>query len=234
MHGNLHESELYSFTGPAMSDEVYRKLGYDTHMAILFRFNRKRSRTFLDQTVRTAPLPKGVSGGGVFAWPKDIEQHPQPRHLKLVGIFHTYYGSDHCAVATRLNTYIAYIYHNNPDLKEPEMQLADGSFPTLICIAWYKKEEWPQVLSQSQDAGTMFRTWQEWRQAAMQWVEDYHRRGHVVASVTITPNEIGEFCRQRGLPITGKARTELASLKFGHSLFGREVEVGPRGENRMK
>jgi len=65
-------SEIFSYTGYAASKSEYDKLGYDNSFHIVVHFNRKNSCTS-EGIKQIPPHPKGISGGAVFSWPKDIK-----------------------------------------------------------------------------------------------------------------------------------------------------------------
>jgi hypothetical protein len=205
-------AEPFTFTGGAASGKDYEKLGYSRTVHIVVKFRRRKSFSVLHQAVKTAPRPGGISGGGVFAWPKDLQERTHISNLKLVGIAHTYHEDRHCMAGTRINTYLACILQNNPGLGT----LSDPAYeqPQLFTgIVWYKKEEWEEFLASADDADTMHPTWAEWRQAALELLEKSAASGVVLTPTEITVKEIEEYCRSRGVKNTAQARSELASIK---------------------
>jgi len=205
-------AEPFTFTGGAVSEKDYEKLGYSRNVHIVTRFRRRRSFSVLHQAVKTAPCPEGISGGGVFGWPKDSQERTQIPNLKLAGIAHTYHQERHCMVATRIDVYLACISQNNPALRSV-LDPADTQPQSFTGICWYRKEEWEALLASADDADTMHATWAEWRQAALELVNKCVAAGIVAARVEVTVEEIEEYCRTRGVMNTGKARSELASIK---------------------
>lgn len=204
-------TEPFTYTGGAASEGDYERLGYSPTEHIVMRFSRKGAFTLLQQGKQTAPHPRGMSGGGVFAWPKDLCKRVKVPSLKLVGIAHTYHERHHCMVATRLNAYLACIFANNPALQASSETAA--SQPRVTGIAWYKKEEWEELLRSAEDADKMAETWQEWRQKALEFLEGTARHGRETIPVTITVEEISAYCEAQGLRNTGRTRSELASMK---------------------
>ena len=56
-------------------------------------------------------LPHGISGGGVFIWPKNMSKIP-PSNRKLVGIGHTWKNNGYF-IATRIEIFLEAILRNN-------------------------------------------------------------------------------------------------------------------------
>ena len=92
----VHSSEVFSYTGAASSVSKYRRMGYDSKDHILVNFNRKNSINNRGEQLM-APHPRGISGGGVFDWPKDVIEKMDPKFPRsLVGIGHTYEKRSNC------------------------------------------------------------------------------------------------------------------------------------------
>lgn len=71
------------------------------HLAI--RFHRKKSRRIGSDLRYTAPMPHGISGGAIYAWPKaPIGQRGIPTTFYLVGIAHTYLQKECLLIGTRI------------------------------------------------------------------------------------------------------------------------------------
>jgi hypothetical protein len=216
-------TEAFTFTGGAVSDKTYQALGYSPAVHIVIRFRRKKSFSTRYRSVITAPHPAGISGGGVFAWPKDIQERTEVPNLKLVGIAHTYHKNFHYMAATRLKSYLACIFQNNPELLGESWQAHAGMPPVLTGVVWYKKEEWEELLRVADDADTMHATWAEWRQAALSLLEKFAASEVLLTPTEITVAEIEDYCRRRGIKNTGQARSELAGAKAAQSIEERPL-----------
>jgi hypothetical protein len=71
------------------------------HLAI--RFHRRKSRRIGSDLRYTAPMPHGMSGGAIYAWPKaPIGQRGIPTTFYLVGIAHTYLQKECLLIGTRV------------------------------------------------------------------------------------------------------------------------------------
>lgn len=95
-------SKIYSFRGVVADQEIYRNLGLSPQGSIVIQFHKNRA---LDpETGKLFPTPslKGISGGGVFAWPLGAEDSDDWTLPKLVGIVHTFKERDGLIIGTTL------------------------------------------------------------------------------------------------------------------------------------
>lgn len=95
----------------------YEALGRNRSQHIIVRFNRKRTFSDRLQRVVTAPLPNGLSGGGVYAWSEEALKN-WPVRLPLVGIANTFMPDKCLLIATRLYVYFRCIFHSHPELAQ--------------------------------------------------------------------------------------------------------------------
>lgn len=85
-----HQSEIFSFRGMAAQQNIYDSLGLSSTTNIVIHFSKKRAihpDTFADYPT---PSLKGVSGGGIFAWPEGKEFSDDWTLPKLIGIMHSF------------------------------------------------------------------------------------------------------------------------------------------------
>lgn len=114
----LHESEIVTYTGHALSKEQYEKFNYDRIIHIVIRMRKRKTYSTLYQSHQTAPHPQGISGGAVLSWPRSFyDRHFQP-DLKLAGICHSFRRQDNLLVSTRIIAYLLLILRNNPLLRK--------------------------------------------------------------------------------------------------------------------
>lgn len=221
-----HLTELFSFTGGAAPERKYKLLGYDRRMNVVIKFNRKKTCT-PDGERGTAPHPQGISGGGVFAWPKDIKVRSlKDSELNLVAISHSYHEKQQCLAATRINNYLANIYHNNPELISHSTDPMSGSssIPLFAAMIWYKKEEWPRLISEFDDAEKMHSTWDEWRQNSEEGIEYMARKGRIMYPIEISADEVQDYCKLHNCKNTSQSRVEIASSKLAAMIFEEKIE----------
>ncbi|SIT10401.1 hypothetical protein [Neptunomonas antarctica] len=93
----------------------YKLLEFEQDANIVTKFNRKNSFNLKSGRVELPVLPHGISGGGVFIWPKNILETP-PKNRKLVGIGHTWNAKGYF-IATRIEIFLEAILRNNPSLR---------------------------------------------------------------------------------------------------------------------
>ena len=95
-------SEVFSFRGAAASKEIYEKLDLSPESNIVINFSKKRAVD--PNTFEKFPTPglKGISGGGIFAWPKGEEISSDWSLPKLVGLVHTFKEKEGLIIGTTL------------------------------------------------------------------------------------------------------------------------------------
>ncbi len=109
----VYSSEIFSFSGVAAKQEVYDELSLSTVHNIVIHFNRKNTINPEIGVIRESPSLKGVSGGGIFAWPTITENIPGSSEKKLVGIFHTYKEDKGLIIGTTLLSFFGAIQLGN-------------------------------------------------------------------------------------------------------------------------
>jgi hypothetical protein len=210
LRGDRIETEIFSYTGCAVDDETYQKLGYDPRIHIVIRFERKRACS-RDGFRITPPLPHGVSGGGVFAWRKDALVGGDAEERRLVGIAHTHHSAQNCLIGTRLNAFLSCIFRNNPALA-PQTQ--SSSIPMITGMAWYRQDEWERLKREFDDADRFPPTWREWRHKADRGIDQLWAQGCIMSPVGLSADEIQNFCVSRKLPNTSRTRIRLVNEKL--------------------
>lgn len=217
-------SELFSYTGYAANKSEYEKLGYDNSFHIVVHFSRKNSCTS-EGVKQIPPHPKGISGGAVFSWPKDIKTSEKKPEFHLVGIGHTYKERYHCFIATRINSYLASIYSNNPELIDIPLDQVQNSdqIPMIMGIAWYKQEEWDKLKNEFDDAEKMHETWNEWRQATESGIEHMARNNKIMYPVLLEADHLKEYCMKNKKLNTSQTRVRLVNEILGSIILEKEI-----------
>lgn len=97
-----YTSEVFSFRGAAAAPEVYEKWCLSTDLNILLHFSKKRAVD--PKTFAQFPTPglKGISGGGIFAWPKGHEISDDWSLPKLIGVVHSFKEKEGLIIGTTL------------------------------------------------------------------------------------------------------------------------------------
>ena len=97
----------------------YEDLGFPVDASIVTKFNRKNSFNPKKKRVELPVLPHGISGGGVFIWPRDMTELP-PKNRKLVGVGHTWKKEGYF-IGTRVEIFLEAILRNNPTLRSQNL-----------------------------------------------------------------------------------------------------------------
>lgn len=80
-------------------------------------------------------------------------------------------------------------------------------------IGIYKKEDYQEILNISSDRETMNATWKEWKKNKEKAVRNLLASGVRPIEIPVTPRELVDFCRQKGLEINGHSRANFISYK---------------------
>jgi len=89
-NGDVWSSQIFSVSGVAASEATYDALALSPTLNIVFRFNKTTAVHPEDGKPFPTPGLKGISGGGIFAWPREAVGIPDWSSRRLVGIVHTY------------------------------------------------------------------------------------------------------------------------------------------------
>jgi len=112
---NTIKTGFVTLFGPEVNQDEYETLGLNQSQHIAIRFHRQRIFHEKTRKVIKAPLPHGMSGGGVFAWNEEALKS-WPVRLPFVGIANTYVPEKSLLKATRLHVFIRFIAHTHPNL----------------------------------------------------------------------------------------------------------------------
>ncbi|QGG77089.1 hypothetical protein [Pseudomonas syringae] len=108
-NGDHFSSETASYRGVVAEERTYQELGLFADSSIVVHFKKKNAISS-ESGKKINPLsPRGVSGGGIFAWPESHELSNDWSLTRLVGIFHTYKESKGLMIGTHLAPLIAAI-----------------------------------------------------------------------------------------------------------------------------
>ena len=113
--GGIASANDYIYGAYNANAGEYEKLNFPADANIVAKFNRKKTINPYTGQVQIAPLPHGISGGGVFVWPEVLKELI-PSNRRLIGIGHTYKERGGYFIGTRLEIILRAILHNNPEL----------------------------------------------------------------------------------------------------------------------
>jgi hypothetical protein len=89
---------------------------------------------------------------------------------------------------------------------------------TTTIIAWYRRQDYPRILSVMEDAVTAAGfppTHDQWLAIAEHEVRDSEARGRKVSRVIIDPDQFIEYCRKKHLKFDDEARAEFVLERMG-------------------
>jgi hypothetical protein len=93
-------SEIFSFRGVVATPETYTRLGLSPNDCIVMHFHRKRAIDHETLKAVATPGLKGISGGGLFAWPRGEEISQDWSLPKLVGVVHSFMEREGLIIGT--------------------------------------------------------------------------------------------------------------------------------------
>jgi hypothetical protein len=102
-------SEIFSFRGVIADKDTYDRLNLSPDQAIVIHFHKKRAVHAGTMGAFPTPSLKGISGGGIFAWPPGAELSDDWSLPRLVGIVHTFKEREGLIIGTTLLPVLAAI-----------------------------------------------------------------------------------------------------------------------------
>jgi hypothetical protein len=78
-----------------------------------------------------------------------------------------------------------------------------------VKIAYYKKEDWSQLLLVSDDRESMHDSWNEWHLSYSKAKREFTAKGFQVIDVEVDLDELVRICRSKGLKNTGKTSSQF-------------------------
>jgi hypothetical protein len=100
--GSTYSSEPCAYRGVSGTSEDYTAEGLSPDLSVIINFHKKRAVSRQNGSRINPISPRGVSGGGIFAWPKGQELSEDWSIPELVGIFHTYKEAKGLMVGTSM------------------------------------------------------------------------------------------------------------------------------------
>lgn len=75
-------------------------------------------------------------------------------------------------------------------------------------VAWYSSTQWQQLREVAADPERLENTYQEWLAVADQAWKKIEASGIALVKVPVVVSELTDWCRERDIPIDGKARAQ--------------------------
>lgn len=82
--------------------------------------------------------------------------------------------------------------------------------PSLQAMVWYREEHWESLKSIFADGDNLPKTYQDWLARAEEMQAQIQASGDAVVKVFIDPETFPKWCEEKGLPMDGEARSQLA------------------------
>ncbi len=117
IRGTAAMNEIASYSGVLVDQNEYKELGYEPALNILTKFRAKKA-VKPDGTHYNSPKPQGISGGGIYLWPKTDDGKSHPVDRRLIGIGHTYKKRENLLIGTNILYCINCVLRNNPQYKD--------------------------------------------------------------------------------------------------------------------
>jgi hypothetical protein len=113
--GHSIMTDLFSLSGDGVMDKRF-ELGLDPRRHVVVQLRMKRAVHYSNMLKTRPPHPAGMSGGGVFAWSKELPELSALAQPKLAGILTEYHEHKNVFVGTRLGSYLIAMHQNDPTL----------------------------------------------------------------------------------------------------------------------
>jgi hypothetical protein len=90
-----------------------------------------------------------------------------------------------------------------------------------IGISWYKPEDYDRMKRMFKDGWKLPDTYEEWLAEAEKAAAQLTAQGFVVVRSPLDPKAFPEWCRARGLEMTGETRSVYSAEYAGNNYFGK-------------
>jgi hypothetical protein len=83
-----------------------------------------------------------------------------------------------------------------------------------IAVAWYRADQWAQLLQVSADAGDLESTYEQWHEQATRKMKLFRAQGMNVHEVPIDVDELLKWCEAQDRPVDAEARASFVLAKI--------------------
>src|SRR5438034_8028509 len=84
-------------------------------------------------------------------------------------------------------------------------------------VAWYSSTQWQYLRQVAADPERLEQTYQEWLVVAERACREMESSGIAIVKVPLDVQELIDWCRERSLPIDGKARAQYVVRSEEHT-----------------
>jgi len=83
----------------------------------------------------------------------------------------------------------------------------------IICIAWFRREQWFLLKLKAADSALIEDTYDEWEKEAEKLVQKVIALGQQLYKIDVDVFELEKWCKEKGLPNDSNARSQFAAEK---------------------
>jgi hypothetical protein len=83
--------------------------------------------------------------------------------------------------------------------------------PVVVGLAWFDRRQWKRLTEVVEDRNELDETYEQWQQSALDAAQVMEREGKTVEKVHIEVESLVSWCKEKGLPVNGKARAEYVT-----------------------
>ncbi len=92
----------------------------------------------------------------------------------------------------------------------------------VFAVAWYRKEQWDDLLRVSEDRDKLEATYEEWLIEGRKILKRLRRAGMEVRTVDVDVENLVRWCQERELRINGQSRASYAAEKLEKLMKGHD------------
>ncbi|MDO8690451.1 MAG: hypothetical protein Q7R39_10665 [Dehalococcoidia bacterium] len=85
----------------------------------------------------------------------------------------------------------------------------------IVGVAWYRKDQWEELLRLSEDRASLEDSFGEWLIDARLTLLRLRREGLDVRQVEVDVNDLASWCKEEGVHITASSRAGYVAYKLG-------------------
>jgi len=79
-----------------------------------------------------------------------------------------------------------------------------------IVIAWYRADQWKQLIEISEDSADLETSYEEWSQQAEKAIEEMKKTGLIPVKIDVEVAALKKWCKEEDKPINARTRTNYA------------------------
>lgn len=81
-------------------------------------------------------------------------------------------------------------------------------------VAWYRRDQWQQLLSASVDNEDLEETFDEWEKAVEASIRDLRLKGQAIKKVDVDIDALLKWCQEKRIPLNGSARARFVAERL--------------------